>query len=137
MNEIINIRPERATTPFCSLRFSLFFRRLLSRLGVYMNIIMPISSIGMKRIPIINQPCDQCRVPAGRNINAPKSTMPAMYLVRTVISSFICFIFLLCKDSYFCLNVWLYFRFFCVILCSLYVLSSIYNLYSSSIAVAK
>jgi hypothetical protein len=37
-------------------------------------------------------------VPAGANINAPKSTTPAMYFVRADISSFMIFVFFILTE---------------------------------------
>jgi hypothetical protein len=74
-------------------RSSLFFRRLVSNSGAEQNITMPITNIGMNSMPIISHPFIQLSVPAGANINAPKSNTPARYFVRADISSFMIFYF--------------------------------------------
>ena len=88
-NEAMKSSPDRATTPFCVVRSSLFLRRLLSSSGDLQNITIPIIIIGMNNMPIKSHPLCQQSVPAGRNSNTPKSTTPATYFVRADISSFI------------------------------------------------
>jgi hypothetical protein len=67
--------------------------RLVSSSGAEHSITMPITIIGMNNMPIISHPFNHPRVPAGANINAPKSTTPATYFVRADIKSFMIFYF--------------------------------------------
>ena len=92
MNPPMNISADRATTLFCSERFSLLLRRLASSSGDLMYIMMPMRSIGMKSIAMSSHALLQRSVPAERNISAPMRVMPARYLVKADISSFILFL---------------------------------------------
>jgi hypothetical protein len=51
----------------------------------------------MNNMPIISHPFNHLRVPAGVNINAPKSTTPATYFVRADIKSFMIFVIYVAK----------------------------------------
>jgi hypothetical protein len=51
-------------------------------------------SIGMNNMPIMSHPFNQFSVPAGANINAPKSKTPERNFVSVDISSFMIFVFL-------------------------------------------